>query len=405
VIKGALGLGGGLGSIDGCLPSYAHPELSRGGMCVRVKKWREDAQPEWPEAASAQDPSATGQGTQAFPETGGTGIANRAVSGIPGGDGRPVSVTGATERLGQGVRGFPDAGRTDGTDVLASAGMLPGRSESTGRTAAVRDPWEEFGASGSGHDVPAGGDPAHDPHEVTVQLDDIGPQMEELLVRQAKGAGPLGGQDGSDGPVFVDESGRRSRRFRRMGIAVGLACSVYAVVIVATLLSGNSNAPWLPVPGQQEGQPAGKVDTPSRPADSAPPSGTTGRVVPGTTPTAGQGTASAPAPGVTKPGAGTSPGKPGTSADPQPSPTASVPGPGPGSSGPHPTPTATVTVTDPPDPTPTGTTPSPTPTETPGTGDSAGPVPVADGPGAPKPIATEPGTTAPASSPPTAPIT
>ncbi|EGX54393.1 hypothetical protein SZN_38183, partial [Streptomyces zinciresistens K42] len=68
-----------------------------------------------------------------------------------------------------------------------------------------------------------------------------------------------GGGDGSEGPVFVDESGRRRSRFRRLGMTVSLACAVYAVVIVATLLSGNSDAPWLPVevPGRK---PAGKVD-------------------------------------------------------------------------------------------------------------------------------------------------
>jgi len=44
-------------------------------------------------------------------------------------------------------------------------------------------------------------------------------------------------------------------------MAVGIACAVYAVVIVITLLSGSSDAPWLPVPGQKDEAPAGKVDT------------------------------------------------------------------------------------------------------------------------------------------------
>ncbi|MEU1159875.1 hypothetical protein ABZ372_03230, partial [Streptomyces sp. NPDC005921] len=68
-----------------------------------------------------------------------------------------------------------------------------------------------------------------------------------------------GAADGSDAPVFVDASGRRSRRFRRLGMAVALACAVYAVVIVVTLLSGSSDAPWLPVPGQDADKPAGQV--------------------------------------------------------------------------------------------------------------------------------------------------
>ncbi|QDQ11852.1 hypothetical protein [Streptomyces spectabilis] len=87
--------------------------------------------------------------------------------------------------------------------------------------------------------------------------------------------------DMAEGPVFVDETGRRGRRYRRIGTFVGLACAGYAVVIVATLASGNSSAPWLPVPDPKDEQPASKVDTPNVPAestgspDSAPPSGTT----------------------------------------------------------------------------------------------------------------------------------
>ncbi|MFC4470798.1 hypothetical protein ACFPH6_40965 [Streptomyces xiangluensis] len=115
----------------------------------------------------------------------------------------------------------------------------------------------------------------HDPDEVTVQLDVAGAHLEDWLVQQAKG--PRGGQsaqEGSDGPVFVDETGRRSRRYRRIGMAVGLTCAVYAVVIIATLLSGNSSAPWLPVPGKEDDKPASKVDSPTLPPASADPSAT-----------------------------------------------------------------------------------------------------------------------------------
>ncbi|GAA2621981.1 hypothetical protein [Streptomyces vastus] len=115
----------------------------------------------------------------------------------------------------------------------------------------------------------------HDPDEVTVQLDVAGAHLEDWLVQQAKG--PRGGQsaqEGSDGPVFVDETGRRSRRYRRIGMAVGLTCAVYAVVIIATLLSGNSSAPWLPVPGKEGDKPASKVDSPTLPPASADPSDT-----------------------------------------------------------------------------------------------------------------------------------
>nr|WP_216377858.1 hypothetical protein [Streptomyces asoensis] len=108
----------------------------------------------------------------------------------------------------------------------------------------------------------------HDADELTVQLAGIDP---------ASTAGAFGGRHESQAapgtPVFVDESGRRSRRLRRLGVAVGVACSVYALVIVATLVSGNSSAPWLPLPGQDDDTPAGKVETSSVPAVSESPSG------------------------------------------------------------------------------------------------------------------------------------
>ncbi|MEU2777494.1 hypothetical protein ABZ646_32525 [Streptomyces sp. NPDC007162] len=78
-----------------------------------------------------------------------------------------------------------------------------------------------------------------------------------------------GAREISDAPASADVSGRRSRRFRRIGMAIGLACAVYAVVIVVTLLSGGSDAPWLPVPGQHGDQPAGRVENSPAPAGSA----------------------------------------------------------------------------------------------------------------------------------------
>ncbi|MFF5491935.1 hypothetical protein [Streptomyces aquilus] len=177
---------------------------------------------------------------------------------------------------------------------------------------AFRDPWDPSGAVGE-----AGGD-THDPHEVTVQLDAVALRADHRLVGQA-GGGAGGDADGSDGPVFVDESGRRSRRFRRIGIFVGIACAIYAVVIVATMLSGNSNAPWLPVPGQ-EGQEAGQVETTPLPADSAAPTDATG-VTPGASPTLSDGTTPSPGAGVTAPGASATATTPGASAEPRPTPT------------------------------------------------------------------------------------
>ncbi|WP_370258909.1 hypothetical protein [Streptomyces sp. V4I8] len=295
----------------------------------------------------------------------------------------------------RGEGGFPAPGETRTASAgNASAGEAYGgtayaRNAPAPQAPAVRDPWSEP-EEPEGTVRPGA---THDPHEVTVQLDGIGVQLDNIL-RAAKDAP---GGEGSDGPVFVDESGRRSRRFRRIGMAVGLACAVYAVVIVATLLSGNSDAPWLPVEGPKE-QPAGQVDTSPLPAESAPASSGTGSVSPGTSPTADAGTTPSPDADATAPGASAGAEDLGTSADPEPSATKPTTNP---DTDPTPDPDPTVEPTAPdPDPTPTdGGGPTEEPTDTP-TIDEPGTGTVADGPSDPSPIAQEPGdTTAPATAP------
>ncbi|MFE9019214.1 hypothetical protein ACFYNL_11675 [Streptomyces sp. NPDC007808] len=255
--------------------------------------------------------------------------------------------------------------------------------------ASVRDPWAEAAEAEEPVRSAAPG-ATHDPHEVTIQLDGVGLQLDNML-RAAKD-GPGGGES-SDGPVFVDESGRRSRRFRRIGMAVALACAVYAVVIVATVLSGNSDAPWLPVERPKE-QPAGQVDTSPLPAESAPQPSGTGDVSPGVAPTATAGTApSAGADGLA-PEASAGADQPGASVAPEPSTTRNTQNPG----------------TDPtldPDPPTEPATPDPDPTPTDGGGPTEGPTDpptidepaggtVAGGPSDPTPIAQEPGDESPA---------
>ncbi|WP_329276177.1 hypothetical protein [Streptomyces sp. NBC_01451] len=246
----------------------------------------------------------------------------------------------------------------------------------TGTTGTFPDtPWEN--AAEFGH--------THDPHEVTVQLDGVGRQVEELLVRQAKEGSDAGS---GDGPVFVDETGRRSRRYRRIGIVVGISCAVYAVVIVATLLSGNSDAPWLPVPGQQDEQPAGKVDTSPLPAESVQPSDPAGvtqvpgaSVSPGATPS--KGTA------AVTPGASPSATNPGPSVAPRASATVGKPDPGTTTPGPDPEPS--VSVSSAPEPSPSEsavTSPDPSPSPSPATDGGTGTV--ANGPSDPTPIAESP---------------
>ncbi|MFI7006742.1 hypothetical protein [Streptomyces sp. NPDC050145] len=134
---------------------------------------------------------------------------------------------------------------------------------------------------------------------MTVQLDGAGRQLSELLATTSGPGAPA--PDDKEVPVFVDDSGRRSRTFRRIGVAVGMACAAYAVVVVATLLSGNSSAPWLPMEAEHKG-PAGQVDTePLLPADSATPTAS-----PGDTPSPG--VSGSVSPGAsTEPGASTAP--------------------------------------------------------------------------------------------------
>ncbi len=288
---------------------------------------------------------------------------------LPAGTGSSVGSAATAAVAATGVSAAPDADRTDvlpqvplarqarqtpqaphvppvppegdRTDVLPSvAPVAPVASASPTRviptagpgTAPLRDPWQQD--PGANEDADAG-DHTHDPHEVTVQLDAV--QLGDGVIRRADSGHRKGkaGPEASDGPVFVDSSGRRSRLYRRLGILVGIACAVYAVVIVSTLLSGNSDAPWLPVPGQEEGKPAGQVDTTPLPSESAQPSATGTATAPADDPSASTGVTTAP--GSDTPAAGTSgatggaTGQPGTSTGPE-SPAAGGTDPDPGGS-------------------------------------------------------------------------
>jgi len=325
-------------------------------MCVRVNKWREDAQPEWPGSEAES-------GTQQLPGVapGGTGpVPRQRHAGAPVRPGRAG---------GRGAHAQPRRGETGTAEPVEQTGSADSIASLSSR------PWENTAEAGH----------THDPHEVTVQLDGVGRQLEELLVRQAKEGADAGA---GDGPVFVDETGRRSRRYRRIGIAVGIACAVYAVVIVGTLLSGNSDAPWLPVPGQQDEQPAGQVDTSPLPAESVQPSDSAG-VTP--TPEASVSAGVTPSQGSTAvtPGASSSAANPGPSVEPKPSVSATVPGPGTTSSDPDPEPSATVSNS--PEPSPTESSgPSPDPSESPATDGGTDGGTVAGGTTDPTPIAESP---------------
>ncbi|MEW2067081.1 hypothetical protein [Streptomyces sp. NPDC007346] len=129
------------------------------------------------------------------------------------------------------------------------------------------DNWRE--GARSGH--------THEPDDVTMQLDGLGHRLAELPGEPV----PPGG---SDGPVFVDESGRRSKTYRRLGWVVASLCAAYAVTLVFAVLGGNSTAPWLPLSGQEEAK-AEEAEVRPAPSDSAQPSDDPDPVPPATGPT------------------------------------------------------------------------------------------------------------------------
>ncbi|WP_244375842.1 hypothetical protein [Streptomyces ficellus] len=200
----------------------------------------------------------------------------------------------------------------------------------------------------------------------------------------------------SDGPVFVDESGRRSKKFRRLGWVLATACAVYAITLVVSVIGGNSAAPWLLIPGpadekktetvQVEPAPstseAPKNDTPGAVPGAPAPTDSTGAVIPrpadggpeGVPATPRPGTSSAP--GATPPGTGTDGGTVVDDDKPDVKPT---PGrPTDGGTTPQPPP---VVPPDPVDPDPTDTAPT-TPTDEPTdpqVGDSGGQQMAAEG--------------------------
>ncbi|MFF8530425.1 hypothetical protein ACN6K9_006709 [Streptomyces sp. SAS_267] len=231
-----------------------------------------------------------------------------------------------------------------------STQLLPGAAPDSGRP---------LSASPENTGRPADG---HDPHEVTIQLDSAG------KADDGPGKDVPATADISDGPVFVDESGRRSRRFRRLGMLVAVACAVYAVVIVATLLSGNSNAPWLPVPGQEEDTPAGQVETSPLPTQSVNPSAKGAATAPGAVATAADGTT--PSPGSTATaGASADATATGASSDPEPS-TSPTKKPNPGATTKNPAPDPEPTSSA--DGQPTASAPATTPGSTPAPTESTG---------------------------------
>ncbi|WP_217179663.1 hypothetical protein [Streptomyces sp. AC495_CC817] len=301
-----------------------------------------------------------------------------------------------TEGEGPGP-GRGGSGSGSGSGSGASDGVV--WPDAAGRTGAVSQvearPWEQPDQPGRNHD----------PHEVTVQLDGVGREVEEGTGRHAgKNGDPAGAGQDSDGPVFVDESGRRRNLYRRLGIAVGTACAAYAVVIVGTLVSGNSDAPWLPVPMQKDDKPAGRVDTPPEPAESDDRSDTADGFVPDAGPGGGRAGATVSPGGKSPTGASGRARQPEESAGAEPSAAPSagvVPQPKPSTSAKDPEPSASASEPPKVDPTPSDS-PSPAPSDTTDPGpapDGGGTDTVAGGPASPAPVEPAPATSDSSQSP------
>ncbi|MFJ6147041.1 hypothetical protein ACIQH7_25940 [Streptomyces anulatus] len=108
----------------------------------------------------------------------------------------------------------------------------------------------------------------HEPNDATIQLDGLGRQLAELPGEPAP-------PDGSDGPVFVDESGRRSKTYRRLGWVLASVCVAYAVTLVLAVLGGNSSAPWLPLSGTEKAKAEQAEEAPAPDGTTGGPSGDT----------------------------------------------------------------------------------------------------------------------------------
>ncbi|MFF8317075.1 hypothetical protein ACF06V_07905 [Streptomyces bobili] len=99
-----------------------------------------------------------------------------------------------------------------------------------------------------------------------------------------------GDASATEGPVFVDNSGRRSKVLRRIGVLVGVGCLVYAVVLGAAFMGWGTTlnpSSLLPFGGNAQGGQGGQGPGGMRPDGGlGDPPGTPGRTAPSGTGTA-----------------------------------------------------------------------------------------------------------------------
>ncbi|MFJ4647449.1 hypothetical protein ACIP6Q_28510 [Streptomyces bobili] len=93
-----------------------------------------------------------------------------------------------------------------------------------------------------------------------------------------------GDDSAAEGPVFVDNSGRRSKVLRRIGVLVGVGCLVYAVVLGAAFMGWGTTlnpSSLLPFGGNaQGGQGPGGIRPDGGLGGQGDPPGTQGRTAP-----------------------------------------------------------------------------------------------------------------------------
>ena len=73
-------------------------------------------------------------------------------------------------------------------------------------------------------------------------------------------------------PVFVDSSGHRHRKIRRLGLVVAIPAVGYLVLLASSVLGGPQvDTPLIPLPEAGKQQPAPKVKTTQQPAETPEP--------------------------------------------------------------------------------------------------------------------------------------
>ncbi|MFE5819537.1 hypothetical protein [Streptomyces sp. NPDC056479] len=98
--------------------------------------------------------------------------------------------------------------------------------------------------------------------------------------RRVRGRRRKRGNGSAEGPVFVDNSGRRSKLLRRLGLLLGVACLGYAVVLgmafmgFGTSLTPSQLLPFANGQGGPGGAGPGEQPQGGRGNPVAPPSGT-----------------------------------------------------------------------------------------------------------------------------------